>query len=72
MAPPVVGKRYRVRGWRKGRFVGTCVSAARESWQFKLESQVEGLISGWVIGEVVPVGVSSVGALQEVPFDVVR
>lgn len=72
MKPPVVGKRYRVRGWRKGEFVGACVEVGWRYWKFKLESPVGGLYSGWVVGEVVSVSTTSVGELKEMPLDVAR
>lgn len=68
MTSPVVGKRYRVHGWRKGRFVGKCLAAGGGFWEFELVSVVEGLCSGWAVGDVVAIRTTSVGLLEEVPL----
>ena len=69
MAPPVVGKRYKVYALRKGDFVGRCVSSKGEFWHFKLETFVEGMSTSWEIGDVMSVRATLVGTLQEFPLD---
>jgi len=69
MTPPVVGKRYKVYSWRKGEFVGRCLSSKGEFWEFKLETFVEGTTRDWGIGDTMAVRAAFVGKLQEMPLD---
>lgn len=69
MTPVVVGKRYTVKHVRGGSFVGRCVSAKGEFWEFRLESNVKGMSRDWEIGDVMAVRATFVGKLEEIPLD---
>ena len=69
MAPPVVGKRYNVTDRRMGAFVGRCVWAEGQYWEFELESFVGEANSNYGIGDTMAVRVEFVSELEEIPLD---
>lgn len=69
MRPPVVGKRYTVSVRGKGSFIGRCVSAKGEHWEFSIEGMVVGVFRDWWIGDVIAVRAALVAQLVEIPLD---
>ena len=72
MAPPVVGKRYRVEHVQGGSFVGRCVSAKGDAWEFSVEGMLVGKYRDWWIGDMIAVQAALACGLEEIPLDAVR
>ena len=66
---PVVGKRCKVYLVRGTKFVGRCVSAKGEFWEFKLETFVLGDSRDWGIGDVMAVRAAFIAGIEEIPLD---
>lgn len=65
----MVGKRYTVTVQGKGSFIGRCVSAKGEHWEFTIEGMVVGVFRDWWIGDGIAVQATLVKELEEIPLD---